>query len=81
MFTLDGKVTQLPDPEDPRPAYNYKRIGSWDGARLILRTIHGLNSVREVWILEGNALKLQRTAQTPGGADSASRNLVYNKGS
>jgi hypothetical protein len=81
VFTLDGKVTQVPDPEDPRPALNYKRIAEWDGARLVLRTIHGLNNVREVWVLEGNVLKMQRTAQTPGGADSATRNLVYNKGS
>jgi hypothetical protein len=81
VFTLDGKMNQVPDPEDPRPAYNYKRIASWDGARLVLRTIHGLNNVREVWVLEGNVLKLQRAAQTPGGADSATRDLVYNKGS
>ena len=79
VFTLDGKVTQVPDPEDPRPAYSYKRIATWDGARLVLRTIHGLNNVREVWVLEGNTLKLQRAAQTPGGADSATRNLVYTK--
>ena len=80
-FTLDGKVTQAPDPEDPRPAYNYKRIATWDGARLVLRTIHGLNNVREVWVLEGTVLRMQRAAQTPGGADSATRNLVYTKGS
>jgi NHL repeat len=81
VFTLDGKMNQVPDPDDARPAYNYKRIATWDGARLVLRTIHGLNNVREVWVLEGNVLKLQRAAQTPGGADSASRDLVYNKGS
>ena len=81
VFTLDGKMNQVPDPEDPRPAYNYKRIATWDGARLVLRTIHGLNNVREVWTLEGNVLKLQRAAQTPGGADSATRDLTYNKGS
>ena len=81
VFTLDGKMNQIPDPEDARPAYNYKRIATWDGARLVLRTIHGLNNVREVWVLDGNVLKLQRAAQTPGGADSASRDLVYNKGS
>ena len=46
----------------------------------MLRTIHGLNNVREVWVLEGNVLKSQRAAQTPGGADSATRDLVYNKG-
>ena len=74
-------VSQVPDPEDPRPSYNYKRIATWDGARLILRTIHGLTNVREVWVLEGNELKMQRAAQTPGGADSATRNLVYSKGS
>jgi hypothetical protein len=66
VFTLDGKMNQVPDPEDARPAYNYKRIATWDGARLVLRTIHGLNNVREVWVLEGNVLKLQRAAQTPG---------------
>ena len=79
-FTLDGKLSQVPDPEDARPSYNYKRIANWDGARLILRTIHGLNNVREVWVLEGTVLTMQRAAQTPGGADSATRNLVYNKG-
>lgn len=81
VFTLDGMVSQVPDPEDPRPSYNYKRIATWDGARLILRTIHGLTNVREVWVLEGNELKMQRAAQSPGGADSATRNLVYSKGS
>jgi len=81
VFTLDGKVVQVPDPSDPRPQYNYKRIGTWDGARLVLRTIHGLVNVREVWVLEGNELRMQRAAQTPGGADSATRNLIYNKGS
>jgi len=81
VFTLDGKMNQVADPDDARPAYNYKRIATWDGARLVLRTIHGLNNVREVWVLEGNTLKLQRAAQTPGGADSATRDLVYNKGS
>ena len=81
VFTLDGKVGQVPDSEDARPSYNYKRIANWDGARLILRTIHGLNNVREVWVLEGTVLTMQRAAQTPGGADSATRNLVYNKGS
>ena len=81
VFTLDGKVTQTPDPQDSRPSRNYKRIANWDGARLILRTIHGLNNVREVWVLEGNVLKMERAAQTPGGADSATRNLVYSKGS
>jgi len=79
-FTLDGKVTQVPDPQDARPAYSYKRIGTWDGARLVLRTIHGLNNVREVWVLDGTVLRVQRAAQTPGGADSATRNLVYNRG-
>src|SRR5207237_10190607 len=39
VFTLDGKMNQVPDPDDPRPAYNYKRIANWDGARLVLRTI------------------------------------------
>jgi len=78
-FTLDGKVTQVPDPADPRPAYNYKRIATWDGARLVLRTIHGLNNIREVWVLDGTVLRAQRAAQTPGGADSATRNLVYSK--
>jgi hypothetical protein len=81
VFTLDGKMNQIPDTADPRPAYNYKRIANWDGARLVLRTIHGLNNVREVWVLEGRVLKMQRAAQTPGGADSATRDLVYNKGS
>lgn len=80
VFTLDGTLTQTPDPQDSRPSYNYKRMASWDGARLILRTIHGLNNVREVWVLEGNVLKMERAAQTPGGADSATRNLVYSKG-
>jgi hypothetical protein len=81
VFTLDGKMNQVPDAEDPRPAYSYKRIANWDGARLVLRTIHGLNNVREVWVLDGNVLKSQRAAQTPGGADSATRDLAYNKGS
>ena len=81
VFTLDGKMNQMPDPADPRPAYNYKRIANWDGARLVLRTIHGLNNVREVWVLDGRVLKMQRAAQTPGGADSATRDLAYNKGS
>jgi NHL repeat len=80
-FTLDGKMTQVSDAADPRPQYNYKRIATWDGARLVLRTIHGLNNIREVWVLEGNQLRMQRAAQTPGGADSATRNLVYTKGS
>jgi len=80
VFALDGKVTQTPDPQDSRPSRNYKRIANWDGARLILRTIHGLNNVREVWVLEGHVLKMERAAQTPGGADSATRNLVYSKG-
>jgi len=79
VFTLDGKMNQAPDAADPRPAYNYKRIANWDGARLVLRTIHGLNKMREVWVLGGNVLKSQRAAQTPGGADSATRDLVYNK--
>jgi hypothetical protein len=81
VFTLDGKMTQVPDPQDARPQYNYKRIATWDGARLVLRTIHGLNNIREVWVLEGNELRMQRAAQTPGGADSATRNRVYTKGS
>jgi hypothetical protein len=81
VFTLDGKMAQVPDTADPRPQYNYKRIATWDGARLVLRTIHGLNNIREVWVLEGNELRMQRAAQTPGGADSATRNLVYTKGS
>jgi NHL repeat-containing protein len=80
-FTLDGKMTQVPDQADQRPQYNYKRIATWDGARLVLRTIHGLNNIREVWVLQGNELRMQRAAQTPGGADSATRNLVYVKGS
>jgi peptidylamidoglycolate lyase len=79
-FTLNGTMTQTPDPSDPRPAYNYKRIAAWDGARLVLRTIHGLNNIREVWVLDGGVLRMQRAAQTPGGADSATRNLVYNRG-
>jgi peptidylamidoglycolate lyase len=78
-FLLDGKMTQTPDAADPRPAYHYKRIANWDGARLVLRTIHGLINIREVWVLDGNTLRVQRAAQTPGGADSATRNLVYNK--
>jgi len=36
----------------------------------LTRTIHGLNNLREVRVLEAGVLKLQRTAQTPGGADS-----------
>ena len=79
VFSLDGKMIQTPDPADPRPRYNFKRIATWDGARLVLRTIHGLTNLREVWVLEGNTLRMQRSAQTPGGADSATRNLVYNK--
>ncbi|MGH9253495.1 MAG: hypothetical protein ACRD3C_02880 [Vicinamibacterales bacterium] len=74
-------MTQTPDAADPRPAYSYKRIANWDGARLVLRTIHGLINIREVWVLDGNTLRVQRAAQTPGGAESATRNLVYNKGS
>ncbi|MBI4887494.1 MAG: hypothetical protein HY824_10400 [Acidobacteria bacterium] len=80
-FTFDGKLNQVPDATDPRPQYNYKRIATWDGARLVLRTIHGLNNIREVWVLEGATLRMQRAAQTPGGADSATRNLIYTKGS
>jgi hypothetical protein len=30
-------------------------------------------------VIEGGELKMQRAAQTPGGADSATRNLVYAK--
>ena len=45
----------------------------------MLRTIHGLNNLREVWVLEGNTLRMQRSAQTPGGADSATRALIYTK--
>jgi len=81
VFTLDGKMVQTPDPADPRPQLNFKRIAEWDGARLVLRTIHGLTNVREVWVLEGNMLRMQRSAQTPGGADSATRSLIYTKGS
>jgi hypothetical protein len=81
VFTLDGQMTQVSDAADPRPQYNYKRIAAWDGARLVLRTMHGLNNIREVWVLEGNQLRMQRAAQTPGGADSATRTLVYTKGS
>jgi hypothetical protein len=80
-FSLDGKMLQTPDPADPRPQYNYKRMAEWDGSRLVLRTIHGLTNVREVWVLEGNTLQMQRSAQTPGGADSATRGLIYTKGS
>ena len=80
-FTLDGKMSQTPDPADPRPQYNFKRIAEWDGTRLVLRTIHGLTNLREVWVLEGNTLRMQRSAQTPGGADSATRSLIYTKGS
>jgi hypothetical protein len=47
----------------------------------VLRTIHGLTNLREVWILDGNTLRMQRSAQTPGGADSATRALIYTKGS
>ena len=81
VFTLDGKMVQTPDPADPRPQYNFKRIAEWDGSRLVLRTIHGLTNLREVWVLEGNTLRMQRSAQTPGGADSATRSLMYTKGS
>jgi hypothetical protein len=80
VFPL-GKMVQTPDPQDPRPVMNYKRIAEWDGSRLILRTIHGLTNLREVWVLQGNELRMQRSAQRPGGADSATRNLVYTKGS
>lgn len=38
--TVDNVSSDVP--------FNYKRIAAWDGARLILRTIHGLNNVREV---------------------------------
>ena len=81
VFTADGKMLQTPDPADPRPQYNFKRFAEWDGSRLVLRTIHGLTNLREVWVLEGNTLRMQRSAQTPGGADSATRNLIYTKGS
>ena len=72
-------MSQTPDPADPRPQYSFKRFAEWDGSRLVLRTIHGLNNVREVWVIEGNVLRSQRSAQRPGGADSATRSLVYNK--
>ena len=81
VFTADGKMIQTPDPADPRPQYNFKRFAEWDGSRLVLRTIHGLTNLREVWVLEGNTLRMQRSAQTPGGADSATRALIYTKGS
>ena len=79
VFTLGGKMSQTPDPADPRPQYSFKRFAEWDGARLVLRTIHGLTNLREVWVLEGNTLRMQRSAQTPGGADSATRALIYTK--
>ena len=81
VFTADGKMIQTPDPADPRPQYSFKRFAEWDGSRLVLRTIHGLTNLREVWVLEGNTLRMQRSAQTPGGADSATRALIYTKGS
>jgi hypothetical protein len=81
VYTTDGKMIQTPDPADPRPQYNFKRFAEWDGSRLVLRTIHGLTNLREVWVLEGNTLRMQRSAQTPGGADSATRSLIYTKGS
>jgi len=81
VFTADGKMLQTPDPADPRPQYSFKRFAEWDGSRLVLRTIHGLTNLREVWVLEGNTLRMQRSAQTPGGADSATRSLIYTKGS
>jgi peptidylamidoglycolate lyase len=82
VFTADGKMLQTPDPADPRPQYAFKRFAEWDGSRLVLRTIHGLTNLREVWVLEGgNTLRMQRSAQTPGGADSATRSLIYTKGS
>ena len=81
VFTADGKMIQTPDPADARPQYNFKRFAEWDGSRLVLRTIHGLTNLREVWVLEGNTLRMQRSAQTPGGADSATRSLIYTKGS
>jgi hypothetical protein len=80
LFTLDGQMGQTPDPADPRPQYNFKRFGEWDGARLVLRTIHGLTNLREVWVLDGDTLSMQRSAQTPGGAGSATRALIYTRG-
>ena len=79
VFALDGTMSQTPDPGDPRPQYNFKRIANWDGARLVLRTIHGLINLREVWVLDGNTLNMQRSAQTPGGAGSSTRDLIYTK--
>ena len=80
VYTLDEKQTQAPDPA-PGGKYPYKRKLHWDGAqnKLFLYTVHGLDQTREIWILEGNQLKMQRDAQSPGGADGASRNVVYNK--
>jgi hypothetical protein len=80
VFALDGTMSQTPDPADPRPQYNFKRIANWDGARLVLRTIHGLTNLREVWVLDGNTLNMQRSAQTPGGAGSSTRDLIYTQG-
>jgi len=77
----DGKMLQTPDPADQRPQYSFKRFAEWDGSRLVLRTIHGLTNLREVWVLDGSTLSMQRSAQTPGGADSATRALIYTKGS
>ena len=80
VYTLDEKQTQAPDPA-PGGKYPYKRKLHWDGAqnKLFLYTVHGLDQTREILILEGNQLKMQRDAQSPGGADGASRNVVYNK--
>ena len=82
-FTLDGK-----DEPGARSGGFAARVQltsglqRWDGARLVLRTIHGLNNVREVWVLRG-----QRVEVAAGGPDTGrrrfgdARDLVYNKGS
>jgi hypothetical protein len=80
VYTLDEKQNQMPDPA-PGGKYPYKRKMQWDGAasRLVLYTVHGLDQTREIWTLEGGELKMQRDAQSPGGADGATRRVVYNK--
>ena len=80
VYTLDEKQNQMPDPA-PGGKYPYKRKMHWDGAanRLVLYTVHGLDQTREIWTLEGSELKMQRDAQSPGGADGATRRVVYNK--
>ena len=81
VFTLDGKMTQTPDPADPRPQHNYKRIA--DVGRRAAGAPHDSRPEQHARSLGARReqLRMQRAAQTPGGADSATRALIYTKGS